>query len=151
MQHYPETGCKDPIEVVLRQDHAFGPEIMDVDLWLSTLFFPLVMLSNEDTVLVETRGDAVRWLNAVGRAVRATGVVGIRTRILSNFLVEEDLAMVSTLRDRIGADGGVMASTSITWTITRLGPDWKARSLLFDERRADPSVTFGPGVRRSKS
>ena len=60
----------DPVSVVLRQDVAFRGGDIDTDLWLTTLYLPLVMLTNGRTILYPDPETAVDELNVLGDAAK---------------------------------------------------------------------------------
>ncbi|MEM7058067.1 MAG: hypothetical protein AAF557_10800 [Pseudomonadota bacterium] len=131
----------DPSDVVVRQDTAFRRGNIDTDLWLTTLFLPLVILTNGKTVLLPDRETAVAELEVLGKTARDMGIAALRTRILSHVQPAPDLSILCSIRDRLDADGEVMASTSMTWTLMLLGEDWKITQIIFEENALDHSVT----------
>lgn len=140
------TGCKDPVEAILRQDRAFLPGGIDFDLWMSTLSFPMIMMTQTHTAVVQSRDDAIAWLKDSEIKARAEGAVALCTQIRTHLEVSEDEAVISSVRRRISAAGIVVGSNSMTWTVIREGTFWKIRFLLFDETHANGTLTFGaPG------
>lgn len=126
---------------MLRQDVAFRSGDIDVELWLSTLFLPLVMLTNGRTVLIPDRESAVGEFNLLGKAAQDMGIAALRTRILSHVQPASDLSILCSIRDRLDGDGQILASTSMTWTLMLMGDEWKITQILFDENVFDRSVT----------
>ena len=132
---------RDPVTVVLTQDEAFRGGNIDTELWITTLFFPLIMLVDGHPVSIQDPETATSHLRKLGQAARELGVAALRTRILSHVQPAPDLSILCSIRDRLDQDGTVLASTSMTWTLMQVGTDWKITQILFDENRFDRSVT----------
>ncbi len=128
-------------DVVLLQDRAFGPEETDEDLWMSTLTVPLTMKTVNRTMVLKSRAEVLHELRAVIDAVRADGVRALRTRILSHIQPTDELAIIASMRDRVSGSGGIIGSTSITWTLIKVGEEWKINQLFFDNPAYDISPT----------
>ena len=131
-------------DVVLLQDRAFGPEETDEDLWMSTLTVPLTMKTVNRTMVLKSRAEVLHELRAVIDAVRADGVRALRTRILSHIQPTDELAIIASMRDRVSGSGGIIGSTSITWTLIKVGEEWKINQLFFD----NPAYDISPTVER---
>ena len=114
---------------------------IDTDLWLTTLFLPLIMLTDGKTILIKDADMAASELAKLGKAAREMGVAALRTRILSHLQPAPDLSILSSIRDRLDAEGKLIASTSMTWTLMQIGDEWKITQILFDENVFDRSVT----------
>lgn len=100
-----------------------------------------MILTNGKTVLLPDRETAVAELEVLGKTARDMGIAALRTRILSHVQPAPDLSILCSIRDRLDADGEVMASTSMTWTLMLLGEDWKITQIIFEENALDHSVT----------
>jgi len=131
-------------DVVLLQDRAFGSGETDEELWLSTLTFPLTIKTTDRIMVLKTPEETRGEIRAVVAAARAGGVHTIRTRILSHIQPTDEVAIIASMRDRLSATGGVLGSTSITWTLIRVGEDWKINQLFFD----NPVYDLSPTVER---
>ncbi len=131
----------DSVDVVLRQDEAFGPERIDYDLWMTTLDFPMIMISGDDQAVVPNRSAAEAYLVEVERAVRRDGVRAFRTRILSHIQPTPDMSIISSMRDLLNRDGGVLATSIMTFTLKKIGGEWKITQLFFDDSIYDLKVS----------
>lgn len=140
-EHLETTAGIDPSDVILLQDKAFRPDRIDIELWLKTLFLPLVILSNGRTIIIPDETEAIAHLQAIWTAARKIETAGIRTRILSHVQPAPDLSIIASIRDRMSANGEVLASTSMTWTLMLMGDEWQVTQILFDEGELDRSVT----------
>ncbi|MEM1159692.1 MAG: hypothetical protein AAGJ28_02055 [Pseudomonadota bacterium] len=122
----------DPIEVVLRQDEAFGPDGVDIDLWMSTLTWPLTMQSGEARIVLPDRESVAAEVERVCAIARDEGVVRTRTRILSHLQPAEDTTILSSLKDRFSSDGSLLGSSPLTWTLVSQSGEWKVRQVYFE-------------------
>lgn len=130
----------DPAQPVLEHDDCFHPNGIDVDRWSDTMFFPVVMISESGQTVLDDMDAFAKHLTDLASAGRAFGVHGIRTRILSNIQTSEDVAIISSIRDRIDGDGEVIGSASITWLLVRDQGHWKINQIHFNDGRLDPSI-----------
>ena len=125
----------DPIEVVMRQDQCYGRDRIDYAMWMSTVAAPLVLLSVDQRVILPDEAAIIAETEETERKARADGVVALRTQILSHIRPVEDMAIVASIRDRLGAGGGIIGSTSMTWTLSRLGDGWRIHQIFFEKPR----------------
>lgn len=123
----------DPIEVVFRQDRAYGPDTVDIDLWLSSLIWPLTLQSGNDLTVLPDRAAIVTELHRITKIARAEGVRRLRTRVLSHLQPADDTAIVASMRDRLGAGGELLGTSSMTWTLSLFDGGWKIQHLYFEE------------------
>ena len=126
-------GCKDTIDVILRQDKAFGPIEIDLDLWLTTHHYPAVVVTNSFSRVIEDPEKTRRDLRKMDAVARAQGTVSLKTRILSHLQPTEDTSIVCSIRDRLDADGNIIASVSLTWVLMREDGIWKIRTTHVDD------------------
>lgn len=119
-------------EVVLRQDRAFGPDIIDYDLWLTTVTFPVTGMCHQGSRKLEDGAALVGVLKAQETEARGDGVSALRTRILSRIALSEREVMISTIRDRLSATGGIIGSTPVTWHVRLTDAGWKIHKIFFD-------------------
>ena len=123
----------DPIDVILRQDRAFGPEQIDYDLWLSTLMDPVRLLGSADLGgRMLDHAATIKQLQRVEAAARADGVTQLRTRILTHIQPAEDLAIVASMRDLLSDQNVVLSTSSVTWTMTRTKEAWLISQIFFE-------------------
>ena len=126
-------GCKDPIDAILRQDKAFGPVEIDMDLWLKTHHYPAVVVTSEFSRVFNDAEMTRRNLSKMDAIARAEGTVALKTRILSHLQPTEDTAIVCSIRDRLDAAGNIIASVSLTWVLMREDENWKIRTTHVDD------------------
>ena len=125
----------DPIDVILLQDRAFGPERIDYDLWMTTLANPVRMLGSADPRgRVLSHAAVIRQIQKIEAVARADGVTSMRTRILTHIRPAEDLAIVASMRDMLSAKMVVLRTSSVTWTLGREEDIWKISQIFFDGR-----------------
>ncbi|MEM7190371.1 MAG: hypothetical protein AAF439_12230 [Pseudomonadota bacterium] len=135
---------RDPIDVVLRQDRAYGPDGCDIDLWMSTLTWPLTLRSGADQVVLPDYASIVSELGRVTELAQREGVVRMQTRILSHLRPADDTVILSSIKDRFDADDKLIGSSSMTWTLVLLDSDWKIRQLSFERSHYGlPSIPSG--------
>lgn len=134
------ADLSDPAAVVLAHDRFVSADGIDAKAWGRTVFLPLVMLHQGGTEIVDSLDGFVDHMERVWETARAQGIAGLKTRILSHVQPREDMAILSTFRDRLDAMGNVMASTSITWTVIRTHLGWKINQIHFNDARFDPSI-----------
>ena len=130
----------DPAAVVVAHDGFVSADGIDAEAWGQTVFLPLVMLHQGGTEVVEDRDEFIAHMERLWQKARQHGIAGLRTRILSHVQPRDDMAILSTFRDRLDARGNVMASTSITWTVLRTPGGWKINQIHFNDARFDPSL-----------
>lgn len=99
------------------------------------------MLVNGKTILVPDADAVVDGLNRLEIAARKDGVAALRTRVLSHVQPAPDLSILCSIRERLSNQGEVLASSSMTWTLTLLGSEWKISQIVFDDDALDSSVT----------
>lgn len=129
-----------PSEVVTEQDQCIGQGLLDVARWCSTVFFPLVMMSETGTMIVDSPRMFERHLFDLQQTALLRGVVGFRTRITSESQPAVNVAIVGSLRDHYDAAGHAVGTTSITWSLVRTDGVWKINQIHFNDTRHDPSV-----------
>ena len=123
----------DPIDVILRQDRAFGPERIDYDLWMTTLMDPVRLLGSADLGgRMLDRAATIKQLQSVEAAARADGVTQLRTRILTHIQPAEDLAIVASMRDLLSNQNVVLSTSSVTWTMIRTEAVWRISQIFFE-------------------
>lgn len=129
----PRSVGTDPVDVILRQDQAFGRSHIDYDLWMTTLHDPVRMLetSDPDGALL-THAEALAQIGRVEKLARAEGVVAMRTRILTHIQPVEDMAIVASMRDLLSEGGAVLSTSSMTWTLQRFEYDWRISQIFFE-------------------
>ena len=145
----PMAPCDDAVELdltespaspMLSHDRLLVDGYLDVETWLRTLFLPVLVLTEEGNMLYETEEDARGHLSWLSEVAQQSGTVGLRTRIVSTRQTGDDIALVTTLRDRVSADDQVIGTTSITWTVIRDQNEWKISQIHFNDARLDPSL-----------
>lgn len=129
-----------PADAVLAQDACMNNAIIDYDRWATTVFFPLTLVGDGRTFVIETKAELTAHLKALKKKVDELGVVAIRTRILSTQRASKDVAVISSVRERVGSRGELIGSTSVTWTVLNDGGAWKINQILFNDDILDPSV-----------
>lgn len=123
----------DPVDVILRQDAAYGRSCIDYDLWMTTLQDPVRMLGSNDPVgAMLSHQETCAQLAKVEKVARAEGVVAMRTRILTHIQPVEDMAIVASLRDRLTVVGDVLGTTSMTWTLQKVDDVWRITQIFFE-------------------
>ena len=129
----PDDSVSDPIDVILKQDQAFGPERIDYDLWMTTLADPVRMMGEADmTGRMFHRAAAISQLMTIEAAARANGVTQIRTRILTHLQPTEDLSIVVSKRDLLSEKNVIISTSSVTWTLTRSQDEWLISQIFFE-------------------
>ncbi len=132
-EHAPTGQHPDPIDVILRQDRAFGPDTVDYDLWLTTLMDPVRLLASNDLAgRMMDHAAAIKQLKTIETAARADGVAQLRTRILTHIQPAEDLAIVASMRDLLSENNMVLRTTSMTWTLSRVEDVWRISQVFFE-------------------
>ena len=131
----------DPASAVLAQDACYGAESIDYDRWEQTVFFPLTLLYEGRQTIIEDPAAFRSHLEELEGLGRARGIAGLRTRILSHIQPGDEIAVLSSVRDHLSAEGETVSSTSMTWTVIRTGEGWKINQIHFNDMRYDPSVT----------
>ena len=134
-------GCTNPIDAVLRQDQAYGPEATDLDLWFTTLHFPLAMVASAYTRIIETPEQARTEMIALEKASRAEGIVTLKTQIMTHVQPSDDMSIVCSVRERLNASGKRVAAASMTFILMREGDIWRIRTIHFDDDQIDESMT----------
>ena len=130
---YEEARNPDPVDVILMQDRAFGPDRIDIDLWLRSLHDPVRLVRDGDAKgLVLDYAGVIEELLRTEKAARKDGIVKLRTRILTHLQPTEDLAIIASHRDRLSAQNVVLGTTSMTWTLTRPDGIWRISQIFFD-------------------
>lgn len=135
-----EDDYADPVGVVLLQDACLSEAGIDCERWTKTVFFPLTMSSDGNLFTIETEACFHEHLKMLEKKACQLGVVALRTRILSHIQPSEDMSIISSIRDRLGKDGRVIGSSSITWTLISVDGAWQISQILFNEGVYDPSV-----------
>ena len=130
----------DPVGVVLIQDECLTEAGIDYDRWTSTVFLPLTLSSDGNLFAVEDEAAFRNHLRLLGERAKELGVTQLRTRILSHIQPNEGMSIVSSIRDRLASDGGIIGSSSITWTLLLQNGNWQINQILFNEGTYDPSV-----------
>lgn len=129
-----------PEAPVLMHDRALTADGIDVELWSSTIAFPLIRLTSAGTdAVLDSKAHATE-LRGLFRAGQELGVAQIRTRILSRRDESDGLVVLRTARDRFSADGLFIGPVSIVWTVKRFGKDWRIVQIHFDDEDMDPSL-----------
>lgn len=123
----------DPVDVILRQDLAFGRSHTDYDLWMTTLQDPVRMLQRDDPDgALLTHAETRSQIGRVEKLARADGVVAMRTRILTHLQTTEDMAIVASMRDMLSEKSVVLSTTSMTWTLQRSDDEWRITQIFFE-------------------
>ncbi len=130
----------DPVGVVLIQDACMSEAGIDFVRWSKTVFLPLTMSSDGNLFSVEDEPGFHEHLKMLESKATALGVTALRTRVMSHIRPSEDMAIVSSIRDRMSKDGGIVGSSSITWTLISLNGAWKISQILFNDAIYDPSI-----------
>ena len=131
----------DPIAPILEQDSCFGASGIDLARWSNTVFIPLTLVGDGRSYAIEDPNALVNHLVALERKAFELGVAGLRTEILSCEKPVPDMAIVSSLRERLSGVGAVLGTVSMTWTVLRFDGSWKINQILFNDTVRDPSVT----------
>lgn len=130
----------DPAEVVLAQDKCLSAAGLDYTRWLETVFIPLTLISEGKTFHIETEEAFVEHLRALEEKASELGVTTLETQILSHVRPSVDMAILSSIRRRLAADGELVGESSITWTVIRTGEGWRINQIFFNDSVHDPSV-----------
>lgn len=134
------TAYLSPEAPVLMHDRALSADGINVDLWSSTIAFPLIRLTAAGTdAVLDSDAHAIE-LQGLFRAGQELGVAKIRTRILSRRDENDALVVLRTARDRFTADGQLIGPVSIVWTVKRFGNEWRIVQIHFDEEDMEPSL-----------
>lgn len=133
---------QDPVDAVLRQDKAWGPDQIDTALWLSTVNIPVCLVSGGRMRLLKSEDEVLKDLRATEERARAAGVAGLRTLILSHIQPAENLSIIASIRQHLGQEGNVISATSVTWNVVDLDGRWRISQLvmenpLYDLRHGD--------------
>ena len=134
-------GCASAQDAVRRQDSAFSSDGIDMRLWQTTVYFPLLMASEEYTIVLRAPEDLFAQLHELHKAARREGVVALRTDITSQHDVSDTMSILVSKRHRLGADGAVLASTQTTWTVVNDTDGWRVRMIMFEDRKGDQALT----------
>lgn len=113
---------------------------IDYCRWTDTIFFPLTMHCDGTTLVVHDRDAFREHLQDLECMAIEMGAATIRTRILSHLRPVEEMAIISSVRDRLSADDTVLGSASMTWSVIRVGDEWKINQIHFNDDRYDLSV-----------
>jgi len=130
----------DPVGVVLIQDACISDAGIDLERWTKTVFLPLTMSSDGNLFTVEDEPGFHEHLKMLEKKAKDLGVTKLRTRVLSHIQPSDEMAIVSSIRDRVSGDGTVIGSSSITWTLMSLQGAWKINQILFNDAIYDPSI-----------
>ncbi|MEM9735106.1 MAG: hypothetical protein AAF908_00675, partial [Pseudomonadota bacterium] len=66
---------------MLLQDQCFHPDGVDYDRWASTVFLPLLVMSEESTFTLATREDFIEHLRELEEKGREIGTAALQTQI----------------------------------------------------------------------
>lgn len=142
--HEPESAThgppSDPVAVVMEQDACLLPDGVDIPRWTRTVFLPLTMITERGQMVIETEEQFVEHLGEIFRTAQSIGATGLRTEILSNIRPSEDIAIIGSIRHRVGERDRVLGSASITWQLIRVSGSWKISQIHFNDTRLDPSI-----------
>ena len=140
--HAPHSAVLDPVDAVLRQDSAWGPDDIDMSLWLSTVNIPICLVSGGRMRLLKSEDEVISDLRETERRARAAGVASLRTLILSHIQPAENLSIIASIRQHLDREGQVISATSVTWNVVDLDGRWRISQLvmensLYDLRHGD--------------
>jgi len=135
-----DDDYSDPVGVVLIQDACMSEAGIDFARWTKTVFLPLTMSSDGNLFTVEDEPGFHDHLSMLSKKALDLGVTKLRTRVLSHIQPSDEMAIVSSIRDRMAGDGKIIGSSSITWTLMSLNGAWKINQILFNDAVYDPSV-----------
>lgn len=135
-----DDDYSDPVGVVLIQDTCMSETGIDVERWTKTLFLPLTMSSDGNLFTVENEPELHEHMKMLEKKAKDLGVTTLRTRVLSHIQPSDEMAIVSSIRDRIAGDGAIIGSSSITWSLMSLQGAWKINQIMFNDAIYDPSV-----------
>lgn len=127
-----------PSEVVRLHDTAYGPTDIDYAAWIETLTFPFTMISRAGDEVFDGPEAIERQLRGLDQVARSDGIIGLRTRILSEVEITDGIAIVTSHRDRLARSGpseGVLGTTPITFTLVKTDDGWKINRIFFDGHR----------------
>ena len=127
------------MDVVLLQDACLDESGIDYARWQTTVFLPLTLLSDGKLFVLDTPEAFVAHLKALEKKAFELGVTALKTRILSHVQPSADMAIISSIRDRLSKDK-VIGSSSITWGLLRVGGTWKINQILFNDGVYNPSI-----------
>ncbi|MEM1277413.1 MAG: hypothetical protein AAGH74_12865 [Pseudomonadota bacterium] len=130
----------DPADVVLAQDKCLTADGVDYARWLETVFIPLSLISEGKSFHIESDEAFVGHLKALEEKAFELGVVALETQILSHVRPSVDMAILSSIRRRLGANDEVIGESSITWTVIRVGEGWRVNQIFFNDSVYDPSI-----------
>lgn len=86
---------------------------------------PFVLCIKHIDRIVETSGEAVRTLGELRSDMIAAGVVRTQTTIVSQFVVEEEMAFVVTENSHLNARGGIVQKSRMSYVLRRVEDEWK--------------------------
>lgn len=124
-----------PVQLLYRQDLAFGPERFDYAQWIATLAFPFHEWLDDWLIEIDTPEDVVDRLEAGNRSMRESGVCGLRSVVYSHIQPNDDRAIMSVQRIRLLQDGGVHSHRNGVWVMVRSGGVWRAHEFHWQDAR----------------
>lgn len=130
----------DPVAVVLEQDECVSERGIDYSRWTETVFIPLTLVADGRFIPIDSDDALIEHLRALERKARELGITALRTEILSLNQRSEGLAIIRSIRHRLSATGHVIGSSSMTWSLIRLGTGWKINQIHFNDSTLNPSV-----------
>ena len=133
-------AADEPASLVMSQDKCIGKDLLAARDWAGTMFFPLLMVCGAGTIVVENEEDFAGHLNDLRDLLARRGAVGFRTRITSEMQPSAKIAVLGGYRDHIDAEGNVVTSSSMTWTLIHTEAGWKVNLIQFNDSRQDASV-----------
>ncbi|MEM6548291.1 MAG: hypothetical protein AAF713_11165 [Pseudomonadota bacterium] len=130
------------VRAILEQDNCFSETGIDFQRWAKTIYFPLLLMSERRTFTINDGDELTEHLRALETAALQQGIARLQTRIQSLSTMGPKVAIVRTIRDRLGANEEIIDSTSMTWTLIHTANSWRINQIYFNDSRYDPSVVF---------
>ena len=132
---------QEPADPITAQDSCFSEAGLDVVRWSRTVFLPLTLFGDGRSFALDDEQALTGHLRALESKAIQLGVTRLRTEIISHSMPVPNMAIVSTLRERLSNNGTVLGTVSMTWTVIRSEGSWKINQILFNDSVRDPSVT----------
>ncbi|MEL6963537.1 MAG: hypothetical protein AAFO01_12320 [Pseudomonadota bacterium] len=104
------------------------------------MFLPLTLVGGGRTFVLHDRAALIEHLKALEQKGQELSIAKLRTQILSSRDEVDGVTVIDSFRERLSADGTILGTVSMTWTVIRAGCGWKVSQIHFNDSRSDPSV-----------